>query len=210
MGKKAVLFDLDGTLWDASREVALSWSEALKPFGITLTAQNVQSVMGKTLSEIASLLFPRLGEDEQGKILEKCSVRELAYLRDHGASPFPALRETLDHLSQRYALCIISNCQEGYIETFLDCCDLWPYFTDTENAGRTGRTKGENIRMVMERNGFETALYVGDTAKDQEAAAFAGLPFLHAAYGFGRVEHPDYVLPSLAQLPELARSILGE
>lgn len=209
MGKKAVLFDLDGTLWDSSQEVALSWSEVLNAYGITLTPQDVQSVMGKTLSEIASLLFPHLEEEKQRQILEKCSARELAYLRDHGASPFPGLRETLERLSQRYALCIISNCQEGYIETFLDCCDLGSYFTDTENAGRTGRPKGENIRMVMERNGFEAALYVGDTAKDQEAAAFAGLPFLHAAYGFGQVEHPDYVLPSLAQLPELARSILG-
>ena len=26
--KKGILFDLDGTLWDSSREVAISWQEA--------------------------------------------------------------------------------------------------------------------------------------------------------------------------------------
>ena len=28
--KKGILFDLDGTLWDSSEEVAISWTEALK------------------------------------------------------------------------------------------------------------------------------------------------------------------------------------
>lgn len=40
----------------------------------------------------------------------------------------------------------------------------------------------------MERNHLRRPVYVGDTAMDQEAARLAGIPFLHAAYGFGKVE----------------------
>ena len=44
-----------------------------------------------------------------------------------------------------------------------------------------------------------SAVYVGDTAMDQEAAQKAGVPFLHAAYGFGDVTGA----PEITQFPQL-------
>lgn len=38
---------------------------------------------------------------------------------------------------------------------------------------------------VVERQKLKTACYIGDTAGDEDAAAKAGVPFFHAAYGFG-------------------------
>ena len=78
-------------------------------------------------------------------------------------------------------------------------------FCDYEEWERTGLTKGENIRLVMERNGYRKAVYVGDTRKDQEAAQAAGIPFIHASYGFGKTEEPDGVIASLTDLPALIR-----
>lgn len=208
MRKKAILFDLDGTLWDSSREVAISWSQALEPYGIQVTQEDVQSVMGKTLDEITALLLPDRGTEERRRILAECSRAEEDYLRKHGAVLFPGLEKVLQTLSQRYALCIVSNCQEGYIETFLEHYGFETYFTDTENAGRTGRPKGENIRMVMERNLFSSAIYVGDTQKDCDAADFAGLPFVHASYGFGTIDRPVPKLSSIQELPVLAEQLL--
>ena len=70
-----------------------------------------------------------------------------------------------------------------------------------------GSRKGENIRLVMRRNGFDHAVYIGDTVKDQEAAVLAGVPFIHAAYGFGQVSGADAVIHSLSELPEAIESI---
>jgi len=207
--KKAILFDLDGTLWDSSREVALSWSMALERYGIPITQNDVQSVMGKTLDEIGVLLLPDCTDAQRRQILTECSDCELRYLRQNGANPYPRLFEMLKTLSAEYTLCIVSNCQEGYIETFLDYYGLWEYITDTENAGRTGKPKGENIRMVIERNGFEQVIYVGDTQKDCDAADFAGVPFVHAAYGFGTINRPVPKLTSLQDLPALAKQLLN-
>lgn len=206
--KKAILFDLDGTLWDSSREVAISWSMALEPYGIHVSQKDVQSVMGRTLGEIAELLLPGSTGAERRRILEECSAAEMDYLRRHGATPYPGLEEVLRTLSNDYALGIVSNCQEDYIETFLDYYGLWKYITDTENAGRTGKSKGENIRMVVERNGFDRVFYVGDTQKDCDAADLAGVPFVHAAYGFGTIDHPVPRLEALAGLPALAAQLL--
>lgn len=208
--KCAILFDLDGTLWDSSREVAISWSEALRPQGIVITTQDVQAVMGKTLGEIAALLFPNASQEEKKRLLKACSVKEEEYLRAHGANPYPHLVETLDILRRDYALAIVSNCQEGYIETFLDYYHLWDYFADTENAGCTGKPKGENIRLVLDRNGFQKALYLGDTLGDQKAADFAGIPFVHAAYGFGKPDRDCPAIGDLEALPGVAARLLAE
>jgi phosphoglycolate phosphatase len=68
---------------------------------------------------------------------------------------------------------------------------LEKYFLDFEYPGRSGKLKADNIRMVVERNGLESPMYVGDTLGDAKASKEAGVPFIFARYGFGEVE--DYV-----------------
>ena len=60
----------------------------------------------------------------------------------------------------------------------------------------------------MERNGYAKGIYIGDTKKDQEAALLAGIPFIHAAYGFGAVENPDGVIHALSELPEALKAVI--
>ncbi len=77
-------------------------------------------------------------------------------------------------------------------------------------SGRTGKSKGENIKLLMDRNGLcagasdcnGAAVYVGDTLGDETAANFAGIPFIHAAYGFGTANSPAAVLHNFSELSE--------
>ena len=55
----------------------------------------------------------------------------------------------------------------------------------------------------MERNGIERAVYVGDTEGDRQAALRAGVPFIHAAYGYGQVRGADFTLRQLRELPQI-------
>ena len=103
---------------------------------------------------------------------------------------------------------ICSNCGLGYIETFLQLTGLGPAVCDTENPGRTGLTKAENIKLLLRRNEIDRALYLGDTAGDQAAAAGAGIPFVHAAYGFGAVPDAALRIPALPALPALTARCL--
>ena len=63
--------------------------------------------------------------------------------------------------------------------------------------------KGENIQLLMERNGVEGAVYVGDTQGDREAAELAGIPFVYAAYGFGDANGYDHRIERFDGLLEL-------
>jgi phosphoglycolate phosphatase len=77
------------------------------------------------------------------------------------------------------------------------------YITDFECPGYTGLPKGENCKLVMERNGFQSAIYVGDTQGDCDAASFAEIPFVFCEYGFGEVDRFDYSIKKFPELLEL-------
>ena len=198
-----ILFDLDGTLWDACPQLTVSWNQALALHKVPrqpLAVQEVRDVMGLLLMDIAQRLIPMLPVPQQEAVITDCVRLELDYLATHGGTLFPREEETLAALRARCPLFVVSNCEEGYIEAFYQGTGLGKYFTDYESAGHTGLPKSENIKLVAQRNGLKNPVYVGDTALDAASAKEAGVPFLHAAYGFGKVEGAAAV-QSFEELP---------
>ena len=207
--KKAVLFDLDGTLWDAAEGVTVSWNMALEKLGRPerVTTEIIRGLMGKTMDAIAREVFPRDSLEEAGRVMDACVRTENDYLREHGGRLFEGLEDVLRSLkADGCFLAIVSNCQEGYIEAFLAHHQLEAYFDDTENFGHTGHGKGYNIRLVLERNRIGEAVYLGDTRGDYDAALEAGIPFLHAAYGFGTVPEGTPAIQDIRELPARFRA----
>lgn len=193
----SIIFDLDGTLWDSSKTVAQSWTQVVQesPYGKgKITEEDLSKTMGLQTQEIAAILFDYLDEEKQMELILACCQREQDDLLRKGGILYPQLEETLLALSKKFRLFIVSNCQEGYIETFYAFHKLEKYFLDFENPGRTGLSKGENIQLVMERNHIKKAVYVGDTQGDMLSAKFAGIPFVFASYGFGKPEAYDYII----------------
>lgn len=205
--KKVVIFDLDGTLWDSSRSCAESWNVILGKYpDITsrITVDDMHSFMGKTLDVIAPMALPEIPDPRRWEIMTECVRYEQDYIAEHGGVLYPKLRETLERLREKYALMIVSNCQDGYIQCFLDFAGMRDLFDDFESAGKTGLSKGENIRLVIERNSVDSAVYVGDTQGDLDSADFAGVPFIRAAYGFGKMNRE---VPEINSLPELLQAV---
>lgn len=209
-GKHMVIFDLDGTLWDSRDSVGESWNIVIQRAGydLTVTADDLRRNMGKTMNEIADNLFGFLPEEERYALARRCEVFENAYITEHGGRLFEGVRETLKELYDAgVKMSIVSNCQEGYIPAFLTSMDMHRYFIDYEEWGRSGLLKADNIRLVMERNGAEKAVYVGDIQKDADASAKAGVPCIWAAYGFGHIDKPAGVLNEFSELPQVLKKL---
>lgn len=211
--KPAILFDLDGTLWDAADAVSFAWNRTLDrvapDIAARMTPARMRGYMGQSMEQIADDFLKEAPRERRLALLRQCCEEENAYVAEHGGILFPGLEDTLRELHGRYALGIVSNCQAGYIEAFFAHHGLQRYFDDYENPGRTGLLKADNIALVRSRNGYQPLLYVGDTQGDCDAAAEAGVPFVHAAYGFGRIDRRVPAITAVTQLPALAGELLG-
>ena len=199
-----ILFDLDGTLWDACETMLEAWNRTLAEkypeLRRTLTLAELQSGMGKTREENAGRMFPELPHDRALEVVETACADEIPVLRERGGILYPGVTDLLAGLKDRYRVGIVSNCQCGYIEAFLAAHRLEYAVDGFLCEGMTHRPKGENIRTLAAQLGVEKALYIGDTVSDEAAARAAGIPFIHAAYGFGDADAPEGVIRTPAEL----------
>lgn len=205
----SIIFDLDGTLWDSGYRVREAWNEAVAEEGyeFVLSKEDVDGIMGLSIPQVAEHIFAMLPAEERMPLLRKCLDREVEVLRTRGGSLMEGLEEILKILHKKYRLFIVSNCQDGYVQTFLEAHHMEEYFEDFKCAGDTGLTKGEsNVQLIQERS-LKNAVYVGDTKGDRDSAIYAGIAFIYAKYGFGEVEDYQYGIDCLAQLPEVLEKI---
>jgi phosphoglycolate phosphatase len=210
--KKGIIFDMDGTLWDSSVEVCKAWDAAIAECGYErapITQEDMQGVMGKTMDVIAEILFPFVEGDAREELLERCCVVENEYLRAHGGVLFPNVRPTMEQLiAAGYHLYIVSNCQKGYIEAFLDYYKLWDLVEDIECYGNNDLPKGDNIALIVKRNSLEAAVYVGDIQGDYDSSCKAGVKFIHAAYGYGTINVPVPEIHAFEELPDVVGQVI--
>ena len=204
MKPDGIILDIDGTLWNSTGIVADAWNDVVDPrpdVPVHFTPQQLQQLFGKTLPHIADLCFPFLEPEQRYPLIEACCEREHEFLRESRQNIlYPGVARTIRSLSKTTSLFIDSNCQSGYIELFLKKNRLERYIADFECAGNTGRPKGDNIRLLMDRNRLGQAVYVGDTQGDYEASRQAGIPFIFAAYGYGMPERWSH---RIGRFPEL-------
>ena len=207
MKTDGIILDIDGTLWNSTPIVAEAWNEIIEkrddiPF--RFTAKQLTQLFGRPLPVIADMVFPFLEEKKRYDLINECCEREHELLRASTQNIlYPGVAETMKALCKKIPLFIVSNCQSGYIELFLEKTGLADCITDSECAGRTGLSKGPNIRLVADRNHLQNPVYVGDIDGDRQASEEAGVKFCHASYGFGEVERKDYVIKEFSDLMTL-------
>lgn len=202
-----LIFDLDGTLWNATDIICKTWNIILNEYSEVerepITIEELEGCMGLQLDEIGKRLFKSADSSLRKELMDKCCKLECEYLAKEGGSLFPELKEILKYLKKKYKLYIVSNCQYGYIESFFEGHNTGEYFDDYLCAEETGLSKGQNIKIIAERNGLKNPIYIGDTQGDKDAADEAEIPFVFAAYGFGQVDGFDYKVESFKELRDI-------
>ncbi|GAA4338867.1 HAD family hydrolase [Mucilaginibacter gynuensis] len=187
----SIIFDLDGTLWDSTATVAVAWQNAKQQVDYInddITQQHVRSITGLTYTSIFEKLFPYLNDELRADFRSKCAVYEIDTLNNLGGDLYPHLEEALSYLAGKYQLFLVSNCQSGYSEVFFEHGKMQKYFTGYQCFGTKGQPKHENIKDVVADFNLKAPVYIGDTQGDYEATVKAGVPFIFASYGFGKVD----------------------
>ena len=195
MSPDALIFDLDGTLWDTTAACAIAWNNVVDREGIEfrrITANDVRIVTGKPHVDCIRLTFAELPEAVIDKISEATMVEDNAVINEIGGKLYEGVLDGISALSRRYRLFIVSNCQSGYIETFLRLNGLEEFFEDIECWGNTGQSKDKNLAEIIRRNKLVNPVMIGDADGDEAAARACGIPFGFAEYGFGSSLAPEF------------------
>jgi len=205
----SIIFDLDGTMWSAVEVLAEVWKGILADLcpEIKITVDTMIGFMGMRMEEVGAKVFGRYPLEKQQEFMRILGDAETRTLSAKGAKPYPHLQETLAELKKTHRLFVVSNCHDGYLQAFLTNHHCWEYFEDFE-YDRTGLDKAGNIRLLMDRNGLKSPVYVGDTQGDANSAKKAGIPFIFAAYGFGTVSEYTEKIESIGELCNLQQKQL--
>ena len=116
----ALIFDIDGTLWDTRSLVAAGYNRQLRQEGLERLCTDeaaLAKLFGKTMSEIADILFGEFPPAERYALMNRCMASEDRLLAEDPCQvAYPGVQETLQALSKQYPLYIVSNSQKGYPE----------------------------------------------------------------------------------------------
>ena len=202
----SIIFDVDGTLWDVRDAVAHAWRDViteLTDWEINFDGKSLGAMFGKTMDTIFFHFYPNSTKEEYEKITGVIYKRQKEYLIRYAPALYEGVARTLEKLSHRYKLFIVTNAQRGYIDTVFAVHDVRKYFSDWMCFGDTNASKDVTIRKIIERNNLKNAVYVGDTQGDADSCEKAGIPIVYAAYGLGRVEKPWRSIDKFSELEDI-------
>ena len=207
--KKGIIFDLDGTLWDVTDTTWTAANEIANKYGFPpITKETIMNGFGKDKESNAKLYFPTVELDKAINLLSETSILKNEILSKTGGIIYNNLKSTLDKLKDTYDFFIVSYTSDRkYIEIFLESSGLSEYFTDYIASGELNMKKYEAIKEVINRNNLKESVYVGDTIIDRDESNLAGVPFIHARYGFDKELNSKYSIDKIDDLVSILENI---
>ena len=190
MPKKAILFDLDGTLTDSGEGIMKCALLALEHFGITVPDFNALRVfVGPPLHEtFIKFGVPADKTDEAIRIYRSRYV-PIGKYENH---PYPGIPELLERLqAEGHRLYVATSKPEEMSIDILTKFGLAQYFTRICGASLdTSRsTKEAVIAYLLEECGrSDQIVMVGDTVFDVVGAAAHKIPCIGVSWGYGEVD----------------------
>ena len=187
----SILFDMDGTLWDAVQSYTKAWNEyfRLEGNGHSIEPELLHSLMGVEEKLLLSQVLPHI-EEKDRSLIYKEKIIPIIYrvIELEGGRLYDGVLEGLKQLSKEYKLFIISNCPERSIEYFIRWAGIGELITDSMAHGQNFKPKSENMLLLKKKHGLSNPVYVGDTDSDRIQSEKANIPFFFAEYGFGKCD----------------------
>ena len=220
MGKKYVIFDLDGTLIDSIPDMCNEISLFLKDHDRReLTTQEAMSIIGNGAAMMLKGAFALTGDpipDDLLPDLLACWITQYSHAQMALTKPYPHVVETLETLkSNGYKLAVCTNKPAGPTKAILDKLDLKKYFDIVLDADAlpVRKPNPEPLWEAVKRMGGtnDNAVMVGDGETDAQAARAAGFPVILLTYGYAHIPFeeikPDILIDRFSDLPAVLEKL---
>lgn len=177
---RAVVFDLDGVLWDGEPLYHEAFNVVLKPYGHCVTSEEYDNIIGFSVEAAWEWVHRRFGLAEPiEQFIAAYDRVVLELLRDH-VEPLPGVRELLTELRQRKVpMAVASASLRQWVDATLRGLGLDGAFAATVSASEVARAKPapDLYLLAAQRLGVppERCLAMEDTKTGIAAAKAAGM-----------------------------------
>ena len=193
MTKRAVVFDLDGTLVDTAPDLMAATNHALSLMQrrpVTMT--EVRSFVGHGAKALIERCFAATGDEIDEKTLSYTHAELLRYYERNiavNSLAFPGVVDLLERCKAAdFALGVCTNKIERYSVQLLNALNLAKYFgaivgTDTINIAKPDPAP---LHETLRRLGCNAtnAIMIGDSETDILTARAAGVPVIAVTFGY--------------------------
>jgi phosphoglycolate phosphatase len=200
-GKKAIHFDLDGTLIDSVPDLALALNEMLRTLGReTFNEETIRYWVGNGAQTLVKRALLGRQEIEHSQIDEAYFKEALGIFLDayaanlcEATSPYPGVLETLTALKQRgYHLSIITNKPEQFVAPILEGLGFGTLIEHYLGGDSLPRKKPNPLPLLkmceLMGVGIDESVMVGDSKNDILAANACGMQSIGVTYGYNYAE----------------------
>jgi len=205
----SLIFDMDGTLWDAVDTYAESWNLIFQKLDIqrTIKRDELLHVIGMDGKKLTRVLLPEFDEEKGMEIYNAVNQVRREILPTSGGIMYKGVTEGLKQLAAKYKLFVLSNCAVGIIPLFLTWAGINEVITDNMAYGTNQMPKNHNMHLLMDKHNLQNPVYIGDTNGDAEQTRLAGIPFVFVSYGFGNTDDYDYKFDDFESLTQYYLSL---
>lgn len=181
----AAILDVDGTLVDSNYQHVIAWYRAFRDHDVTPPMWRIHRHIGMGGDQFVAAVAGQALERESGDSIREAEKRLYEELIDE-VSAFEGARELLDELKRRgHDVVLASSGKQEEVEHYVDLLDARGLADSWTTSADVERTKPapDLVAVAMQRAGALSAVMVGDSTWDIEAAARAELKTLAVLTG---------------------------
>ena len=181
----AAILDVDGTLVDSNYQHVIAWYRAFRDHDVTPPMWRIHRHIGMGGDQLVAAVAGQALERESGDSIREAEKRLDGELIDE-VSVFEGARELLDELKRRgHDVVLASSGKQEEVEHYVDLLDARGLADSWTTSADVERTKPapDLVAVAMQRAGALSAVMVGDSTWDVEAAARAELKTLAVLTG---------------------------
>ncbi len=199
MGKKLILFDMDGVLLDSEKNMELSWLAVCEKYDLDVKFEEYFSNIGRPFKDILDILNIKDQQNDIEKVFNEVSIQLIDKV-----SFYDGVESVLEKLyNNNIKTGIITSKSTIKTHKILDLLDFEFDIVQTPNNDLQGKPAPDHILYAISKLNVNASdvLYIGDMDVDYEAAKRAKVDYAHALWGYGDCDDENTIkLRKITQL----------
>lgn len=214
--KKAVIFDMDGTLFktdlilEPALEATFDVLRADQLWEGETPLEQYRAIMGVPLPVVWETLCPNHSLDVRKNSNKIFQQKLIKLIRAQTGALYEEVEDTLHTLSQQYPIFIASNGEIDYLQSIVETYQLDRFIQGTYSIQQVSSgNKSDLVKLVKETNHLVKGYVVGDRSSDINAAKDNSLIPIGVNFDFAQEEElkqADYVVNHFKEILDIVNS----